>query len=82
MLPQGEGPLVAHPWYVKTGGLQNRGLLWVARAGRTFSTQLASEIRELLTDEAYAELLRRMVQVVPNGPLLDSKQAFGKPSKN
>ncbi len=34
-------------------------------------------IRELLTDEEYAELLRRMVQVVPNGPLLDYPQAFG-----
>ncbi len=33
-------------------------------------------IRELLTDEEYAELLRRMVQVVPNGPLLDYPQAF------
>ncbi len=32
-------------------------------------------IRELLTDEEYAELLRRMV--LPNGPLLDYKQAFG-----
>ncbi len=29
-----------------------------------------------------AELLRRMVQVLPNGPLLDHKQAFGEPSKN
>ena len=37
-------------------------------------------IRELLTDEEYAELLRRMVQV--NGPLLDYKQAFGEPGKN
>ena len=34
-------------------------------------------LRELLTDEEYAELLRRMVQVLPNGPLLDYKQAFG-----
>ncbi len=32
-------------------------------------------IRELLTDEEYAELLRRMV--LPNGPLLDYNQAFG-----
>ncbi len=34
-------------------------------------------IRELLTEEEYAELLRRMVQVLPNGPLLDYRQAFG-----
>ena len=39
-------------------------------------------IRELLTDEEYAELLRRMVQVLPNGPLLDYKQAFGEQSEN
>ena len=39
-------------------------------------------IRELLTDEEYAELLRRVVQVLPNGPLLDYTQAFGEPSKN
>ena len=32
-------------------------------------------IRELLTDEEYAELLRRMVQVLPNGPLLDRRLA-------
>ncbi len=30
-------------------------------------------ICELLTDEEYAELLRRMVQVLPNGPLLNYK---------
>ena len=36
-------------------------------------------IRELLTDEEYAEVLRRMVQVY--GPLLDSKQVFGEPSR-
>ena len=39
-------------------------------------------IRELLTEEEYAELLRRMVQVLPNGPLLDYRQAFGEPSNN
>ena len=39
-------------------------------------------IRELLTDEEYAELLRRMVQVLPNGPLLGCRQGFGEPSKN
>ncbi len=39
-------------------------------------------IRQLLTDEEYAELLRRMVQVLPNGPLLNYRQAFGRPSKN
>ena len=39
-------------------------------------------IRKLLTPEEYAELLRRMVQVLPNGPLLDYRQAFGEPSKN
>ncbi len=39
-------------------------------------------IRELLTDQEYAELLRRMVPVLPNGPLLDYKQALGEPSKN
>ena len=37
-------------------------------------------IRELLTDEEYAELLRRMV--LPNGPLLGYRQAFGEPCKN
>ena len=37
-------------------------------------------IRELLTDEEYAELLRRMV--LPNGPLLDYKQAFGEEEVN
>ncbi len=41
-----------------------------------------SLIRELLTDEEYAELLRRMVQVLQNGPLLDYKQAFGEASEN
>ncbi len=39
-------------------------------------------IRELLTEEQYAELLRRMVRVLPNGPLLDYKRAVGEPSKN
>ncbi len=39
-------------------------------------------IRQLLSDEEYAELLRRMVPVVPNGPLLDYPQAFGEPSEN
>ncbi|MEE9293516.1 MAG: hypothetical protein V3W34_00925 [Phycisphaerae bacterium] len=34
-------------------------------------------LRELLTEEEYAELLRRMVRVLPNGPLLDYWQAFG-----
>ncbi len=34
-------------------------------------------IRELLTDEEYAELLKGMVQVLSNGPLLDYRQAFG-----
>ena len=32
-------------------------------------------IRELLTDEEYAELLGRMVQVLPNGLLLDRRLA-------
>ncbi len=35
-------------------------------------------IRKLLTDEEYAELLRRMVQVLPNGPLLDYKRLASK----
>ena len=35
----------------------------------------------LLTDEEHAELLRRLVQVLPNGPLLDYKQAFGEPAR-
>ena len=39
-------------------------------------------IRELLIDEEYAELLRRMAQVLPNGPLLDYRQPCGEPSKN
>ena len=39
-------------------------------------------IRELLTDEEYAELLRRMVQVMPYGLLLDDMQASELPSKN
>ncbi len=39
-------------------------------------------IRELLTDEEYAELLRRTVHVLPNGPLLDYQQAFGEPSRD
>lgn len=34
-------------------------------------------IREQLIEEEYAELLRRMVQVLPNGALLDYLQAFG-----
>ena len=41
-----------------------------------------SLIRELLTDEEYAALLRRMVQVLPNDPLLDHRSVFGQPSKN
>ncbi len=39
-------------------------------------------IRELLTDEEYAELRRRMVQVLPNGRCWTPKQVFGEPSKN
>ena len=39
-------------------------------------------IRELLTEEEYAELLRRMIQVLPHGPLLDYRQAFGESSEN
>ena len=39
-----------------------------------------SLIRELLTDEEYAELLRTMV--LPNGLPLECPQAFGEPSKN
>ena len=35
-------------------------------------------IRELLTDEKYAELLKRMIQVLPNGPLLDYRKAFSR----
>ena len=38
-------------------------------------------IRQLLTDEEYAELLRRIVQILPNGLLLDYRQAFGEPSR-
>ncbi len=34
-------------------------------------------IRELLTDEECAVLLGRMVQVLPNGPLLDYQKACG-----
>ncbi len=36
-------------------------------------------LRELLTSEEYAELLRKMVQVLPNGPLLDYRR---EPSEN
>ena len=36
-------------------------------------------IRELLTEEEYPELLRRMVQVLPNAPLLDYSQVFAEP---
>ncbi len=36
-------------------------------------------IRELLADEEYAELLKRMVHVLPNSPLLDYSQAFAEP---
>ncbi len=39
-------------------------------------------IRELLTDEEYAELLRRTAQALPNGPLLDYPQAIGEPGEN
>ena len=54
------------------------------RAGRHLGAdeEVGRYARELLTDEEYAELLRRMVQVLPNGPLLDYPQAFGEPSKN
>ena len=34
-------------------------------------------IRELLTEEEFEKLLSRMVQVLPNGPLLDYRQALG-----
>ena len=34
-------------------------------------------ICELLTDQEYAELLGRIVEVVPNGPLLGYSQVFG-----
>ena len=37
-------------------------------------------IRELLTDDEYAELLRRMVQVC--GPLLGYPRAFGEPTNS
>jgi hypothetical protein len=39
-------------------------------------------IRQLLTEEEYALLLRRLVRVMPDGPLLDPKQVFGEPGKN
>ncbi len=39
-------------------------------------------IRELLTEEEFEELLRRLSHVVPNGPLVDHARVFGTPSSN
>ena len=37
-------------------------------------------IRELLTDEEYAELLRQLVQALPNGPLVEPERILRGPS--
>jgi hypothetical protein len=34
-------------------------------------------IREFLTDEEFAELLHRLVLVLPDGPFVEWRQAFG-----
>ena len=39
-------------------------------------------IRQLLTPDEYAALLRRLVHVLPDGPLVDYRQAFTRPSGN
>lgn len=39
-------------------------------------------IRALLTTEDYADLVRRLVRVLPDGPLVDHQQAFARPSGN
>ena len=41
-----------------------------------------SLICELLTEEEFAELLRRLVQVLPNCPLLDYRQGLHAPSRS
>ncbi len=39
--------------------------------------------RQFLTDEEFAELLRRLMLVLPDGPLVDWREAFrSEPSKN
>lgn len=37
-------------------------------------------IRLLLTSEKFEELLRRLIHVVPNGPLVDHARVLGTPS--
>jgi hypothetical protein len=40
------------------------------------------EIRELPSEEEFADLVRRLIHVLPDGPLLDHEKVFGKPSEN
>ena len=39
-------------------------------------------IRQLLTEEEYEDLLRRLIHCLPDGPLVDQWQAFGKLNEN
>ena len=39
-------------------------------------------VRELLTDDKYAALLRRLVCVLPDGPLVDWNRVLERPSEN
>ncbi len=39
-------------------------------------------IRALLTQEEYDELLRRLVHVLPDGPLVDHRQVFTESGRN
>jgi hypothetical protein len=39
-------------------------------------------ISEFLTDEEFAELLGRLVHLLPDGPLVDWREVFEQPSEN
>jgi hypothetical protein len=39
-------------------------------------------IREFLRDEEFAELLHRLMLVLPDGPLVDRLEVFERPSEN
>ena len=40
------------------------------------------KIRELMTPEEYKALLKRLVHIEPDGPLVDTRQVFKKPIEN
>jgi hypothetical protein len=39
-------------------------------------------VSKFLTDEEFAELLERLVRVLPDGPFVDRGEVFGEPMRN